>query len=117
MKNLSLTFYLAIAALFGNVGVGFASDLPLCEESAEIWNKCFGTSTYASGDEYVGEWSDNKKDGQGTYTSANGSKYVGEFKNDKRNGRGINIWSAPHQSAGQRYVGEFKDGKMKEKAP
>ena len=54
MKNLSLTFYLAIAALFGNVGVGFASDLPLCEESAEIWNKCFGASTYASGDEYVG---------------------------------------------------------------
>ena len=31
---------------------------------------------------------DNKKHGEGTQTHANGSKYVGEWKNDKRNGQG-----------------------------
>ena len=47
------------------------------------------------GDKYVGEWKDDKRNGQGTRTWAFGNynwgtarKYVGEFKDSKRNGRG-----------------------------
>ena len=46
-------------------------------------NNGYGTSTWADGEKYVGEWKDGKEDGQGTYTYANGDKYVGEFKEDK----------------------------------
>jgi hypothetical protein len=36
----------------------------------------------------VGEFKDDKFNGQGTYTFANGNKYVGEFKDNKFNGQG-----------------------------
>ena len=45
--------------------------------------------TFASGDKYVGEYRDGKRNGQGTYTYANGHKYVGEFKDNVRYGKGI----------------------------
>ena len=48
----------------------------------------FGTYTTANGDKYVGEFKDNKYEGQGTYTSASGDKYVGEWKDGKNNGQG-----------------------------
>jgi hypothetical protein len=47
-----------------------------------------GIYTYANGEEYVGEWRADKKHGQGTYTYDNGDKYVGEWKNDKFHGQG-----------------------------
>ena len=47
-----------------------------------------GTITYPNGDKYVGEWRDDKMHGQGTYTYASGIKYVGEFRDDKRHGQG-----------------------------
>jgi hypothetical protein len=34
---------------------------------------------YPKGDKYVGEYKDDKRNGQGTHTFANGNKYVGEF--------------------------------------
>ena len=37
---------------------------------------------------YVGEWKDDKTNGQGTYTNSNGDKYVGEFIDGKRHGQG-----------------------------
>jgi hypothetical protein len=61
MKNLSLTFCLVIAALFGSVGGGFAgSDLPDCIKSAKVWNNCFSTETWENG-EYSGERKNNDK--------------------------------------------------------
>ena len=47
-----------------------------------------GTSTYANGDKYVGQWKDSKPNGQGTVTFANGDKYVGQYKDGKYNGEG-----------------------------
>jgi hypothetical protein len=41
-----------------------------------------------SGEEYVGEWKDDKRNGQGTNTYADGEKYVGEYKDDNRHGQG-----------------------------
>ena len=57
------------------------------------YDNCYGTLTWADGEKYVGEWKDNKKNGQGTYTWANGAKYVGEFKDNKQNGQGTYTWA------------------------
>ena len=47
-----------------------------------------GTYTYADGSKYVGEWKNDKRNGQGTYTFANGDKYVGGHKDDNMHGQG-----------------------------
>ncbi len=66
-----------------------------------------GTSTFADGSKYVGEFKNGKLlHEQGTLTLADGSKYVGEWKNGKRNGQGTMTY--PN---GKKQVGEFKDGK------
>ena len=129
MKNLSLTFCLVIAALFANVGSGFASDLPACPSSG-YFDNCFGTwssgagNKYVgefkngnfngqgtfyfakSGNKYVGEWKDDKRNGQGTFTFADGDKYVGEFVDDKQHGQGTYTWAN-----GGKYVGEYRNDK------
>ena len=65
-----------------------------------------GTLTYPNGDRYVGEFRDDKCNGQGTFTFSNGDKYVGEFRDDKINGHGTHTCSN-----GDKYIGEGKDGK------
>jgi hypothetical protein len=79
MKNLSLTFCLAIVALFGSVGGGFASDLPPCPASGYLHN-CFGTYDFQSGDNYVGEWKYGKFNGEGIKTYADGTVWEGIWK-------------------------------------
>tara|TARA_R100001463_G_scaffold96675_1_gene151138 strand:- start:6499 stop:9207 length:2709 start_codon:yes stop_codon:yes gene_type:complete len=49
-----------------------------------------GTYTWESGDNYVGEWKDGLKNGQGAYIwKDNGDKYVGGFKDDTMHGKGV----------------------------
>ena len=64
--------------------------LPPCVANAEVWDNCFGTYEWSSGefkgDKYKGEWKNNNKHGQGTYyylaeNEFKGDKYVGEYKN------------------------------------
>ena len=51
--------------------------------------KGFGYTEYQNSDKYIGDFKDNKQNGQGTYTyMRSGNKYVGEFKDDKVNGQG-----------------------------
>ena len=59
--------------------------------------KNLGTMTYANGDDYNGDWKNNKRDGKGKIATnigkqvyANGDIYDGQWKNDKRNGIGNN---------------------------
>ena len=81
--------------------------LPNCpSDQTKRYHNCFGTYTFASGDVYVGEFKDSKKDGQGTYTFANGGTYAGEWIGDKNNGQGTFTFAD-----GGTYVGEWKDGK------
>ena len=52
----------------------------------------------------IGEWKDNKENGQGTLTLSvpsphAGYKYVGEFRNGKYQGQGTETYSAPHKDA------------------
>ena len=63
--------------------------LPSCSGAYETatWTNCFGEYTYSSGAKYVGEFKDDKFNGQGTLTLTDGTKYSGEFKDDKFNGQ------------------------------
>ena len=89
MKNLSLTFCLGIATLLASFGNGFA--LPKCtgSYSSATWTNCKGTYYFPSGNKYVGEYKDGKRNGKGTFTWTNGDKYVGDWKYDNFNGQGI----------------------------
>ena len=106
MRYLNTKLILMSVALILSATASFA--LPPCPASG-YFNNCFGTYTFASGDKYVGEWKDGKRNGQGTATFGPkskwaGDKYVGEFKDNKRNGQGTYTFAN-----GDKYVGEFKD--------
>ena len=53
--------------------------------------------------EYVGEYKDGKRNGQGTETWNDGEKYVGKWKDGKRNGQGTFLFPD-----GTKYVGGWK---------
>ena len=91
-------FFLMVGSAYGQ------SNLPACPSSG-YFDNCFGSLTFASGNKYVGEWKDDKKNGQGTETLADGSKYVGEYKDGRWNGQGTYNYVR-----GAEYVGEWKDG-------
>ena len=102
MKNLSIKILVLLAGLAGGAS---ASDLPDCPTDGGVrWHNCFGPYPSGNGNKYVGEWKDNKKNGQGTLTYADGNKYVGEWKDNNRNGQGTFTYAD-----GSEYVGEFKD--------
>ena len=93
MKNLSLTFCLVIAALFGSVGSGFANQTcqgsPSRDNVTVHWHKCFGVEYWSNGQKYFGDYFNGVKHGKGTSTWSSGSRYVGEWQDDNMNGRGI----------------------------
>ena len=107
-------FFKVIALVFGVAWICEAwaqSSLPPCPSDASIWNRCIGTYTFFDGRKYVGEFRDDKRNGQGTFTYPNGEEagiYVGEFRDGKRNGQGTYTWRS-----GWKFVGEWKDGKPK----
>ena len=66
-----------------------------------------GTELF-DGNEYIGEFRDDKKNGQGIMKIKNNDLYRGNFTNDKYNGMGCYIWSNKKKE----YNGNFVDGKM-----
>lgn len=64
-----------------------------------------GKQTWANGDEYIGEFSNGKKSGDGTLQCSNGYKYEGLWENDKMEGDGESTW--PN---GYRYMGKHSHG-------
>ena len=101
-----MKYLLRLVVVILMTGSAYAqSNLPPCPSSG-IFHNCFGTYTHANGDRYVGEWKDDKQNGQGTYTHADGEKYVGEWKDDKRNGQGTSTFAN-----GEKHVGEWKNDK------
>ncbi len=67
-----------------------------------------GTTTYANGTEYSGEWKDGKYNGQGVHTFADGTvAYTGEWKDNKRYGQGTMT-----DANGTKRTGEFKNGEL-----
>lgn len=69
-------------------------------------NKKDGNGIYlwANGDKYVGERKNGFKSGQGEKICANGNKYTGEWENDKKNGQGTYTWAN-----GDKYIGEWEN--------
>lgn len=57
-----------------------------------------------TGEEYDGEWKDNKRNGEGILTFEDGSKYIGHFLNHKRDGQGQYT-----DAEGNHYIGEWKN--------
>jgi hypothetical protein len=82
------------------------SKLPPCQDMAGALNNCYGTQTFQGGASYVGEFKENKRNGQGTYIFPNGNKYVGEFRDDQMNGQGT-----LYLATGAKYSGGWKNGK------
>jgi hypothetical protein len=42
---------------------------------------------------YEGEWANGKRHGRGTTHFADGIKYIGDYVNDKMTGQGVHTWS------------------------
>ena len=97
------------------------SELSECEGSpatdmalSEKWTNCYGTFTRFSGigcgsyrEQYVGEWKDGKRHGQGAYTNFfGGYQYFGEWKDGKEHGQGSSILGWQNDGCD----GEFRDG-------
>jgi hypothetical protein len=63
--------------------------------SKNLKKESYGYNYYGNGDEYIGQWKNDKKDGHGIYffKENEGDEikeiYVGEFKNNKKSGEGI----------------------------
>jgi len=55
----------------------------------------------------TGEWSDDRRSGQGHYFYANGDEYIGEWQNHLRHGQGKYMYA----SSGLQYEGQWRDGK------
>jgi hypothetical protein len=77
----------------------------LLECRLEYKHNCRAIHNIANGEKYVGEYKDDKRNGQGTYTFNNGNEYVGEWRDDERNGQGTFTFAD-----GEKYVGQWKDG-------
>uniref|UniRef100_A0AAY5KSA5 MORN repeat-containing protein 3 n=2 Tax=Esox lucius TaxID=8010 RepID=A0AAY5KSA5_ESOLU len=89
------------------------------EPLAKLWDrkaqKCGLRHTIFSvnGDNYTGDWLDNKKHGKGTQTwKTHGAIYDGDWKYGKRDGYGIysKLLSAPYEYS-REYSGEWRNDK------
>jgi hypothetical protein len=107
--------YIFILVVFGSL-ITFASKslaLPNCPDRNNVYrNNCFGTYIYTNGDKYIGEFRDNRSNGQGTYYSLSdtvwkGDIYVGWFKNGKFHGQGTYTYAD-----GRVETGKWEAGKL-----
>ena len=103
----SMKICLVILALFSVAAT--ASDLPDCPQN--VYHNCISTYTYTNGGQYVGEWKNRKKHGQGILTTADGRKYIGEFKDGNFDGKGTaSVYdSFNHSSLTDVAVGQFNN--------
>ena len=106
------------------------STLPMCEgDNKSSWNECQGTyelpsgvvfsgdfnngqirlgkASYPGGSKYIGQFINEKPNGEGTFIYSNGTKYFGNWRDGKGNGNGIKTWKN-----GNKYVGKFLDDKF-----
>jgi hypothetical protein len=65
-----------------------------------------GSTSWANGNRYEGDFLDDKRTGKGNFTWLNGTRYEGDFIEGKLTGKGTMTWPS-----GNRYEGDFVDGK------
>ncbi|XP_010875861.2 MORN repeat-containing protein 3 isoform X1 [Esox lucius] len=104
---------------FGLNAMPHLKKLRQVEPLAKLWDrkaqKCGLRHTIFSvnGDNYTGDWLDNKKHGKGTQTwKTHGAIYDGDWKYGKRDGYGIysKLLSAPYEYS-REYSGEWRNDK------
>ena len=66
-----------------------------------------GVYHWACGDEYVGEFYEDKASGVGTYTWVSGHEYIGDYLDDQRHGQG-----RLRYPGGEVYEGDFMIGRQ-----
>eukprot|EP00826_Nyctotherus_ovalis_P050332 TRINITY_DN6156_c0_g1_i1.p1 TRINITY_DN6156_c0_g1~~TRINITY_DN6156_c0_g1_i1.p1 ORF type:complete len:261 (-),score=17.60 TRINITY_DN6156_c0_g1_i1:221-1003(-) len=77
-----------------------------------------GTLYCANGEQYEGDWRDDKKHGHGIYTYQDGGKYDGQWKSDVREGKGsgwregVGVLTEANKNL---YNGWFKEDKRNER--
>ena len=76
MKKLSILIILLISQFSTTV-----SALEDCSIVVDKWTDCVGTRTRANGDQYIGEWKDDKRHGLGTFTYSDGTSDTGIWRN------------------------------------
>ena len=83
-----------------------SSTLPSCSnDPAVIRHNCIGKYKSFTGEEYIGEYRNDKSEGKGVYTWPDGSRYIGEFLAHKLHGRGSLIYPG-----GGKHIGEWRGG-------
>ena len=70
-----------------------------------------GTFKWVDGTKYIGDWKFGLEDGQGTVTWANGDKYIGGRKNGQADGQGTFIFAN-----GTTQSGEWRNGNLIERS-
>ncbi|XP_061409125.1 MORN repeat-containing protein 4 isoform X1 [Lethenteron reissneri] len=66
-----------------------------------------GSFTYATGEEYQGEWKEGRRHGLGQLRFTDGTHYLGQFENGLFSGCGVLAFPD-----GSRFEGEFSQGKF-----
>ena len=72
----------------------------------EIENKLpngFGTHNHRNGSDYVGQYLDGLREGQGTCTLCDESKFIGEWKDNRR-------WNGSSFDEGGKEIGKYVNG-------
>ena len=64
-----------------------------------------GTFKWPNGDQYNGEWKNEKPHGLGTFKWVDGTKYIGDWEFGLQNGQGTVTWTN-----GDKYIGGRKNG-------
>ena len=64
-----------------------------------------GKMIYKDGITYIGEWKNNKYHGSGILTSLDGAKFIGEYQNGYKHGVGTYIFPS-----GDKFIGEYRNG-------
>jgi hypothetical protein len=91
MRRLAAFVCLTLTVLLWHPTQGWSADfqkgknLPSCPGSynKNTWNNCAGTTTYADGSQYFGEWKNGKYYGQGIKTYTDGRIEEGKWENNK----------------------------------
>lgn len=81
--------------------------LPSCSYSSNYFDNCYGMKDYDNGDQYIGDFQNNEKHGNGHYRYSNGDQYIGEFFEGVRTGHGQYFYSNGDTYEGEMLNGEF----------
>ncbi|XP_046885120.1 MORN repeat-containing protein 4 isoform X1 [Hypomesus transpacificus] len=71
-----------------------------------------GTFTYASGEEYSGEWKEGRRHGTGQLKFSDGTCYTGQFEKGLFHGSGVLLFQDGSRCRLFVYEGEFTQGKF-----